>query len=315
MLVLITGGAGFIGHNLARRALEAGHSVRIFDDFSTGYRENVEGLEADVREASLLDDDALGAAVRGVDSIVHLAALGSVPRSIEDPKRSHEVNASGTLNLLEHARRADVGHVMFSSSSSVYGLNPRLPKKERDWVRPMSPYAVAKLAAEQYVLAYQQSFGIDTLAFRFFNVYGPGQRAGHPYAAVIPVFFEAIKRGEPVWVNGDGTHSRDFTYVETVCDVLLDAVRRRASHPEPVNLAFGTNTSLIQLISVMQGISDRPIQVRFRPTRPGDVPHSQADNTTLLNLFPSVVPVSLQTGLLRTKEWFDSANPSLQRSS
>lgn len=308
MRVLITGGAGFIGHNLARRAIREGHEVRILDDFSTGYRDNVASLDADVREASLLDDDALSAAVQGVDAIMHLGALGSVPRSIKDPVRSHAINATGTLNLLEHARRAEVAHFVFSSSSSVYGMNPVLPKHEREWVRPMSPYAVSKLAAEQYVLAAQQSYGMRTLAFRFFNVYGPGQRAGHAYAAVIPIFIHSALRGETLWINGDGTNSRDFTFVGTVCDVLLEAAQHGTSHPEPVNLAFNTNTSLLELVAALEEAFGRSLDVRLRDPRVGDVPHSQASNRSLRELFPGVRPKPLSEGLGETIQWFQSAD-------
>lgn len=305
MKILITGGAGFIGHNLAKAALEADHEVRIIDDLSTGYRDNLDGLDVDFREASILDESAVASAVKGMDSIVHLGALGSVPRSIKDPLASHHANATGTLTVLDQARRADVGHVISASSSSVYGLNPALPKSEREWVRPMSPYAVSKLATEQYTLAFQESFGMDTLAFRFFNVYGPGQRAGHVYAAVIPTWVDAILKGEPVWVNGDGSNSRDFTYVGTVCDVLLDGVGRKVTHPEPVNLAFGTNTTLLDLIEGLRSCTDRQIDVRHREPRPGDVSHSQAVNEQLVRMFPSVEPTTLGDGLRKTLHWFE----------
>lgn len=168
----------------------------------------------------------------------------------------------------------------------------------------MSPYAVSKLATEQYTLAYQQSFGFETLAFRFFNVYGPGQRAGHVYAAVIPTWIDAILRGEPVWVNGDGTNSRDFTYVGTVCSVLLDAVERRVAHPEPVNLAFGTNTTLLALLDELRQVFGRDLDVRHREPRPGDVPHSKADYATLSRLFPEVAPTLFRHGIGQTVDWF-----------
>lgn len=303
MHILITGGAGFIGHNLARMALREGHAVRVIDDLSTGYADNLNGLDVDFRKASILDEDAVASAMQGVDSIVHLGALGSVPRSIEDPLRSHHANATGTLTVLDQARKAGVTHVMCASSSSVYGMNPALPKGEREWTRPMSPYAVSKLATEQYTLAFQQSYGFDSLAFRFFNVYGPGQRAGHVYAAVVPTWIDAMLKGEPVWVNGDGTNSRDFTYVGTVCSVLLDAVERRVSHPEPVNLAFGTNTSLLDLIAQLTELSGITPDVRHRDPRPGDVPHSQADNQILRQLFPTTHAASLTSGLLDTIAW------------
>lgn len=304
MHLLITGGAGFIGSNLARHALEAGHDVRIIDDLSTGYRDNLDDLEVEFIEASILDEEVLKDAVAGVDSVVHLAALGSVPRSIRDPFRTHAVNATGTLSVLDAARSAGVGHAVVASSSSVYGLNPALPKSEREWVRAMSPYAVSKLATEQYALSFQQAYHMDTLAFRFFNVYGPRQRAGHVYAAVIPVFVDALLRGEPLPVNGDGSNSRDFTYVGTVCKVLLEAVERRVSHPEPVNLAFGTNTTLLDLVEQIRETTGLKPKVVHRDPRPGDVKHSQADNASLRALFPDAEPVSLGDGLGETVAWF-----------
>lgn len=304
MRLLITGGAGFIGSNLARGALGAGHEVVVLDDLSTGYRDNLDGLDVRLVEGSVADRGAADRAMVGVDSVVHLAALGSVPRSILDPLATHVANATGTLTLLEAARAAGVTHVSCASSSSVYGMNPALPKSEREWVRPMSPYAVTKLATEQYTLAYQQSFGLDTLAFRFFNVYGPGQKAGHAYAAVIPVFVEALLKGERLPVNGDGATSRDFTYVGTVCRVLLDAAERRVTHPEPVNLAFGTNTTLLQLISAIESAAGAVADVVHREPRAGDVRHSQADNSSLRRLFPDVSPVPLEEGLAETLQWF-----------
>lgn len=304
MRLLITGGAGFIGSNLARTALAQRHEVVVIDDLSTGYEENLQGLDLRFVRGSILDADALADAMTGVDSVVHLAALGSVPRSIQDPVATHAANATGTLSVLEAARAAGVDHVVVASSSSVYGLNPALPKSEREWVRPMSPYAVTKLATEQYPLAYQQSYGMKTLAFRFFNVYGPRQMAGHVYAAVIPTFVDALMRDEALHINGDGTHSRDFTYVGTVCKVLLDASERQLSHPEPVNLAFGTNTTLLELVGQIEAAAGLRAEVVHRDPRPGDVKHSQADNAVLRSLFPEVVPVSLEQGLADTVAWF-----------
>ena len=304
MRILVTGGAGFIGANLCERALEAGHDVVVVDDLSTGERANLEPLDVRLVEGSILDEAVLTDAMAGVEAVVHLAALGSVPRSITNPVATHEANATGTLRVLEAARAAGVAHVSVASSSSVYGLNPALPKGEREWVRPMSPYAVSKLATEQYALAYQQSFGMDTLAFRFFNVYGPLQRAGHVYAAVIPVFLDALLAGRPLPVNGDGSNSRDFTFVGTVCEVLLQAATGRVTHPEPVNLAFGTNTTLLELVDRMSVVTGRPAQVEHRDPRPGDVRHSQADNAVLRSLFPDVTATGLDEGLTRTYEWF-----------
>jgi UDP-glucose 4-epimerase len=306
MRLLITGGAGFIGSNLAKLALANEHEVTVLDDLSTGYSENIQDLGVTFVEGSILDVDAVRKSLVGVESVIHLAALGSVPRSIQNPMASHAANATGTLTVLDEARQAGIKHFVVSSSSSVYGMNPALPKGEREWVRPMSPYAVSKLATEQYVLAYQQSFGMETLAFRLFNVYGPGQKAGHAYAAVIPVFIEALLDGQPLPINGDGSHSRDFTFVGTVCRVLLDAVNRRVSHPEPVNLAFGTNTTLTELVETIGHVTGLATPVEYRDARPGDVKNSQADNAVLRSLFPEVQPVRLEQGIAETVAWFEA---------
>ncbi|MFB9733512.1 NAD-dependent epimerase/dehydratase family protein, partial [Ornithinimicrobium kibberense] len=224
----------------------------------------------------------------------------------------HEANATGTLRVVEAVREAGSPHLVVASSSSVYGMNPAMPKSEREWIRAMSPYAVSKIAAEQYALAAQQSFGLETLAFRFFNVYGPRQMPGHVYAAVIPIFLDHLLRGEPLPVNGDGSNSRDFTYVGTVSSTLLDAAERRVVHPEPVNLAFGTNTSLLQLIDRIAEVSGARPEVEHREPRRGDVPHSQADNASLRTLFPNVEPVSLEQGLGETLAWFQQELPAIR---
>ncbi|SFF61438.1 NAD-dependent epimerase/dehydratase family protein [Blastococcus tunisiensis] len=304
--LLITGGAGFIGSNLAVAALasDAVGAVRVLDDFSTGSLRNLDGVDVEIVEGSLLHPDVLDRALRNIDAVVHLAAIPSVPRSIANPVASHAANATGTLLLLEACRAHGVSYVTAASSSSVYGANPALPKHEREWVRPLSPYAVSKLATEQYLLAYQSSFGLDTLPFRFFNVYGPGQAAGHAYAAVIPAFVDAVLAGRPLTVNGTGTQSRDFTYVGTVCDILLDAVVRRVVSPEPVNLAFGSRTTLLELVGLVEEVTGRPATLKHGPVRAGDVPHSQADNAALRALFPGVVPTELRVGLERTVSWF-----------
>ena len=306
MHVLITGGAGFIGSNLARFLLDKDDitSVRVIDDLSTGDITNLDGLGVEFVEASILDYPALLAAVSGVDSIIHLAAIPSVPRSVANPRASHDANATGTLNVLEAAREAGVDHIAVASSSSVYGSNPKLPKSEYDWTRPMSPYAVSKQATEGYALAYQFSYGLKTLAFRFFNVYGPGQAAGHAYAAVIPKFLDAAFNGEPLEIQGDGTQSRDFTYIDTLCAVVYDAIQRKVFSPDPVNLAYGTNTSLLELIELLESQLGRPLDKRFTEPRVGDVKASQADSSRVRELFPSVEPVSLEIGATATIAWF-----------
>jgi UDP-glucose 4-epimerase len=190
-----------------------------------------------------------------------------------------------------------------ASSSSVYGANPNIPKSEDMLPMPMSPYAVSKMAAEQYTLAWQHSYGMKTLPFRFFNVFGPNQAPDHDYAAVVPTFIASALRGETLHVNGDGLQSRDFTYVGTVCDVIANAITQRISHNGPVNLAFGTRTSLLEVIAFLQEILGQQLNVDHREERIGDVRHSQADNSVLKNLFPDVNPVSLDEGLRTTVEW------------
>ncbi len=278
--------------------------VRILDDLSTGSAKNLEGLDVDLTVGSFLDVDLLVSLTDGVDAVVHLGAIPSVPRSIVNPRASHDANASGTLNVLEAAREVGVDHVTVASSSSVYGANPNLPKSEFDWTRPMSPYAVSKHATEGYALAYQYSYGLKTLAFRFFNVYGPGQAADHAYAAVIPKFLDAALNGQPAQVQGDGMQSRDFTYVDTVCSVIHNAVTHQVYSPDPVNLAYGTNTTLLALLDEMEELLGHPVDRQFTDSRTGDVRASQADSTRVKELFPSVEPVDLQVGLAQTVGWF-----------
>ena len=263
MRVVITGGAGFIGGNLARHLGERPEvsEVVAFDDLSSGFRENLTGTDATLVEGTILDTEALGAVTEGASAIVHLGARPSVPRSIEDPVASHDANATGTMNVLEAARQAGNAHVVVASSSSVYGANPTLPKHEDLATRPMSPYAASKLATESYALAWQAAYGLPTLAFRFFNVFGPLQAAGHAYAAVIPAFVSAALAGEPLQVHGDGTQSRDFTYVGTVCRVLLDALGSRDFLRGPTTTKL--RAAGIELIAALPGGIFRALFVRF----------------------------------------------------
>ena len=304
MSVVVTGGAGFIGANLCRRLAADGETVVAVDDLSTGYASNLADIEAVLVEGTILDPDLLDRALRNATAVVHLAARPSVPRSLADPVASHLANATGTVEVLEAARRAGNVHVIVASSSSVYGANPTLPKHEDLATRPLSPYAASKLATEAYALAYQSSFGLPVLAFRFFNVFGPLQPAGHAYAAVVPAFIDAALDGKELVVHGDGLQTRDFTFVDTVVEVIADALDRQVTCPEPVNLAFGTRTDLMSLIGLLEEVVGNPLAVEHTDPRAGDVRHSQADSTHLLELFPDVVPTPLPDALRATVDWF-----------
>jgi UDP-glucose 4-epimerase len=305
--VVVTGGAGFIGANLCRmldREDFVDHVVAL-DDLSTGSRQNLAGSPSvELREGSILSPDDLDGVIEGAQAIVHLAARPSVPRSLADPMATHQVNATGTMTVLEAARRHGMPHVVVASSSSVYGANPALPKREDMVPLPVSPYAASKLAAEAYALSYGRSFGLPVLAFRFFNVFGPLQPAGHAYAAVVPTFVSCALTGTPLPVHGDGTQTRDFTFVDTVVAVLADAIRRRVTDPEPVNLAFGSRSSLLEVITALEEAVGHPLHRDHVEPRAGDVHDSQADRTRLGRLFPEVRPTPLPEGLRATLAWF-----------
>lgn len=303
----MTGGAGFIGANLCRELAARPDVTEVvaLDDLSTGFKDNLEGVDAELVVGSILDRPLLEEIIGGASSVVHLAARPSVPRSLLDPVASHDVNASGTLYVLEAARSAGA-HVVVASSSSVYGNTDVLPKHEDLPTRPLSPYGVSKLATEAYTLAYQASYAVPTLAFRFFNVYGPLQAAGHAYAAVVPAFVDAALRGEPADVHGDGTQTRDFTYVGTVTQVLADAVAGRVSAPGPINLAFGTRSSLLDVLDLLSDVLGEPVERRHVEPRGGDVRDSQASSERLRALFPDLAPVPLEVGLRQTVDWFRS---------
>jgi UDP-glucose 4-epimerase len=306
MKITVTGGAGFIGANLSRTLAARGHQVVVLDDLSTGDLSNVDKIAADVRIGTVLDAATIADACRGADSVVHLAALPSVARSLADPMRSHDVNVTGTLCVLETARQTGA-HVVVASSSSVYGNNPVLPRSEDQVCMPASPYAAGKLAAESYTLAHGASFGLDCLALRLFSVYVPLQRADHAYAAVVPRFIDAALRGEPLRVQGDGEQTRDFTFVDTVVEVLAAAVERRVTATRPVNLAFGTSTSVNELVTMLGGLFGRELAVVAEAPRPGDVRHSRASDAVVRGLFPSVEPVGLTEGLRHTRDWLAAA--------
>lgn len=304
MKVLVTGGAGFIGSNLVKQLYKDGVTdVTVIDDFSTGFRSNLKGVDVELFEGSILDRDLLNRAARNADAIVHLAARPSVPRSIQDPLASHHANATGTVHVLEAAREVGA-HVTLASSSSIYGSNPALPKSEQLRPMPISPYAVSKLATESYALAYKAVYDLEVIPFRFFNVYGPGQAAGHAYAAVVPSFIDAILNNRPIPIHGDGKQTRDFTFVETVTETLSIAARERINPGDAVNLAFGTRSSLLDVVSIIEQIIGSSLEREHQEPRAGDVRDSQAAHDMLVELFPTVKPVSLWEGIEKTLEWF-----------
>ena len=300
--VAVTGGAGFVGTNLVRALLKDNHEVTIIDDFSTGLESNVIGLDCHISAISLVDLQKVRSTLRGIEYIFHLGARGSVPRSIKNPVATIDVNVVGTLNVLESARSTGAT-VAFSSSSSVYGSNLKLPKNEKMWMGPLTPYAASKLSGEALVQSYASSYGIPAITYRFFNIFGPWQRPDHDYAAVIPKWIWKLIHGQRIEVLGDGLQSRDFTFIDTVVDVLVQGMNRKINHPQPVNLAFGSRISLNECIEVLRTLFP-DLAVVHLPERVGDVRNSQNDPTLIKSLFPTVNPVEFSVGIEQTYRWF-----------
>jgi UDP-glucose 4-epimerase len=315
MRILVTGGAGFIGANLCSELLARPEveGVTVLDDFSTGSISNIESLPVEVVKDSVLHRDTVAELVSQNDSIIHLAAQPSVPLSIMDPLSSHDVNMNGTVGILEACRKFHKPFI-FASSSAVYGQTQKLPISEDDAAAPASPYAANKLAAESYALAYASTYHFPVVAFRFFNVYGPLQSPDHPYAAVIPSFIDAALHGRPLVIYGDGTQSRDFTYVGSLVSVLADAALKEMSSSSPVNLAFGTRTTIIALAKKIENIIGRSIDLQFARVRAGDVRDSQADNSRLRRLMPEARDAALDFGLRTTIDWFKASGDGILRS-
>jgi UDP-glucose 4-epimerase len=307
--IAVTGGAGFIGSNLVERLLSQGHEVTVVDDLSTGLKSNLDLNKITFHELSLTDRDGLAKAVNGVDAIVHLGARGSVPRSIKNPVATHDVNVTGTLNVLE-AARINSAQVIFSSSSSVYGRNGQLPKDETMWLSPLTPYAASKLAGEGYVQAYGAAYDVPVTLLRFFNVFGPRQRPDHEYAAVLPKWIWKAMNNEAIDVYGDGSQTRDFTYVLTVLDVIEDALNRGVRTEGAVNLAYGNRISLLETIELLK-FHFPDLKVNFQGDRLGDVKNSQNHPILLKQLFPSVKPTDFSTALSETVNWLKEFGQSV----
>ncbi len=306
--VLVTGGAGFIGSHLVEALLRRGDQVRVFDNFSTGRRENVKHLLDDIEliEGDLRNFDAVRRAVADVEIVFHQAALASVQRSIDDPITANAVNVTGTLHVLMAARNAGVRRVVFASSSSVYGDTPTLPKVETQAPQPLSPYAVSKLAGEQYCMAFSVVYGLPSIALRYFNVFGPRQDPHSEYAAVIPRFIDRMVRGLPPIIYGDGLQSRDFTYIENVVDANLAAADAPVDCSAVFNVGTGERISLLDLAAQINRVLGSHLMPEHHPPRAGDVRHSLASIEAISHTLGYAPRITLAEGLARTIEWFRS---------
>jgi nucleoside-diphosphate-sugar epimerase len=306
---LITGGAGFIGSNLAEHLVNQGHRVRVFDNFSTGKRQNLCSFEkqAEIIEGDLRDLDQIRRAVAGVRHVLHLAAIPSVPRSVANPQLTNETNITGTLNVLVAARDAKCQRVVFSSSSSVYGDTPKLPKREDMPPSPLSPYAVHKVTGEYYCRIFWRLYGLETVSLRYFNVFGPRQDPQSQYAAVIPRFITAILAGQQPTIFGDGKQSRDFSHVENVITANLAACEAPTEAlGESFNIACGDRITLLDLVAAINGIVGKNIAPKFDPPRPGDILHSQADITKAQKLLGWMPRVDFREGIEKAIAWYRS---------
>ena len=308
-LCLVTGGAGFIGAHLVDRLLADGARVRVLDDFSTGSDDNLAAARRHGDRLEVVRDDvrdlpAVERAARGAAVIFHQAAMRSVPRSVADPLGANAHNVTGTLHVLEAARRAGIRRVVYASSSSVYGDRPDLPKREDQPPAPISPYAVSKVAGEQYAAVWTRLYGVETVGLRYFNVFGPRQDPKSEYAAVIPRFILWALGGEPLEVHGDGAQSRDFTYVDNVVDANVLAATAPGGGGEVFNVGCGARVSLLEIIARLERTLGRPLARRHTPPRPGDVPHTLADIDRAKRVLGYTPLVDFDEGFRRTVAYF-----------
>jgi UDP-glucose 4-epimerase len=299
---LVTGGAGFIGSHIAEQLVRDGRDVRILDNFSTGRRENIAAFADRVAliKADIRDLPAVREAVRGAEVVFHQAALGSVPRSLDDPASTNAVNVTGTLNVLIAAKDAGVKRVIYASSSSVYGDSSEFPQREDHATRPVSPYAASKLAAEHYVVAFSKSYGLQTVALRYFNVFGPRQDPTSIYAAVIPRFITELIENRPLTIHGDGKQSRDFSYVANVVSANLLAAKAKEVSGQVFNIAAGKSISVRSLAQRLCEIMGKEFKAEYTPPRPGDVHRSCADISKAQRALGYAPTVSFEEGLKRT---------------
>jgi nucleoside-diphosphate-sugar epimerase len=305
-LALVTGGAGFIGSHLVRALRARGDSVRVLDNFSTGRRENLQGVAGlDVREGDLRDAAAVEDAVRSVDIIFHLAAFISVPQSMTDPETCFAVNIGGTSSLLETARRAKVRKVAIASSTAVYGDTEIFPITEEFPLHPLSPYAVSKQVTEIFARLYTRTFNLPVVPLRFFNVYGPHQRPDSHYAAAVPIFIRRVLDNRSITIFGDGKQTRDFIFVGDVVDALLRAVASDAAG-EPFNVCSGRETTILDLVEQLRGFAKYPPEVKFEAPRPGDIYRSFGSSEKAAAAFGFHAQTPLADGLKQTLDWMSS---------
>lgn len=305
--VLVTGGAGFIGSNLADELIQQGAKVKIIDSLITGFRENLDEINGDFDfiEGDLNDDSSLKKALEGVEIIFHQAAVPSVPRSVDNPAETHEACINGTFNLLLKAKEAGVKRLVYAASSSAYGDQEISPKVETMRPEPLSPYAVAKLVGEYYSQVFYRTYGLETLCLRYFNVFGPRQNPSSQYSGVISRFVDALAKGGQPVIYGDGEHTRDFTYVANVVNANIKAAQTDKGIGQVMNVANGEAISLNELFKVLQGLLNRQdIQVKYEAARVGDIVHSLADNSLAVDYLGYEKLVGLEDGLSKTIEWW-----------
>ena len=307
-LHLITGVAGFIGSSIARALLERGEQVRGIDNLATGKRENIEEIadRIDFREADLLDLEAMKKACQGVECVYHQAAIPSVPKSVLDPRGSNQSNVDGTVNILIAARDAKVRRVVYAASSSAYGDTPTLPKCEDMTPNPISPYAVAKLASEYYMISFFRCYGLETVSLRYFNIFGPRQDPTSPYSGVLAKFITQMLRGEQPTIFGDGSQSRDFTYIDNAVSANLLAAQAPAAKVagRVFNVATGARVDLNQTFELLKKMTGYAGKVKYAAEREGDIKHSLADITLATNALGYEPKVNFEEGLERTVEWY-----------
>jgi nucleoside-diphosphate-sugar epimerase len=307
---LVTGGAGFIGSNLAEELIRRGAKVKIIDDLSTGFRQNLEEIQGsfDFIEGSLNDPEKLQKAVEDVEIIFHQAALPSVPRSVENPTATHEACVNATFNLLKSARENGVRRFIYAASSSAYGDQPTLPKVETMRPEPLSPYAAAKLMGEYYCQVFHRVYGLETVCLRYFNVFGPRQNPSSMYSGVISRFIDALMKDTSPVIYGDGEQSRDFTYIANVVDANIKAAQTEKGVGHVINAANGERVSLNELLEILKKITGKTdISPEYQPERKGDVKHSQADNTRAVEWLDYKKLVGLEEGLKKTIDWWKTS--------